>query len=794
MKVIKVLFYLLLIFCYLSSTNAQNISQVTGTVINSNNEVAVGNIILLSVPDSSFIFGTSFFGEAFQIENIDKPQVILKLTSLQFDDVFINVNYDGQPNIDLGEIVVENSSLLNEVLVTDQKSIYKQKTDGTLEILIENTSLATSNSVSEILSKSPEVIVDEEGGVTIFGKGNAIIYLNGKRVPVSQVSTISPSNIKTIEIIRNPSSKYDAEGAAVINVTTIKNANDGYKANLKQNFSYADFAGNNSLSSINLNFNRKRFAYQGFYSLQLGNDRRTLETTRNRDEEDIFLKSDLSTDWLESLQNTSNFGFGVQYNTDNGSYASFEYSGSFEKLGGNTISNNKIITTDTTDYLSDINVDEINTSNLISLNYSIPMDTSGSSLFFGGQYSNFKTKTDNFIDEQSVGSNMRSSRDIKNILDLDIYIVTGQVDYKKVFKNKNYFEIGTKFSNVDNSSDLAFQVYNDEVFVTDNNLSNSFSYDELIGALYFNYSGSFSGNTKYSIGLRSEVTDYQLDVSPDSEIIEDRYFNLFPNLSVYKKFNDDFSLNFSMSSRIRRPAYNLLNPVLIYQDPFTSIQGNPSLKPENINAFELTANIKKIIAKVGYNYVDNAIGSAALRGETPNSYVLKRLNWDVKHEIFTSISRKFNVKWWTSVNTVFIQYTNKIAPDLDFEIVTPKPNLYFYTNNRFNVMDVFNFEVLFWYMGKEFEGVFEREKRYNLAFSVDKTFFNNSLRCQFTANDVLKSIRTAGNYTVGQTNIYYNNRWNTDYFRLSAIYNFGKLKKISYKNRSIGKSENNRAK
>lgn len=792
----KLGYFLLTIIPLISFSQEINYS-IRGKAKTPDGYLPSGNVMALNPKDSTLIKGAFFYEGDFELNDLTNQEILIKLSSLEFNDTFISIKYLGDSMMDLGEIRVQNlGDALDEVVLKARKPVYKQKSDGTIEVLIENTTLATSNSTNEILSKSPDIIMDD-GVISVFGKGRAILYLNGKRITDDQLALISPSNIKKIEIIRNPSSRYDAEGAAVVNISTIKNIGDGYQVGIKQNVSYSDFGGTISYSSLNLDLNKGRFSSNSYYALQLGKERELLHTTRDRDDENVFLQTDLTTDWRREFENYSYYGSGLQYTNDDNSYVSLEYSGFSEGLGGSQLSNNEITNSSNTSFFeSDIDRDEKVVNNSISLNYNKAIDTLGTELFFGGQYSNFNADTDNFILEENTIGTTDSSRFLKNLLNLDIDIFSGQLDYKKVFKNESSLEVGTRYSYVNNESDLDFLVSNDNSnFVIDNDLSNSFGYKESIGASYFSFQGILNKKINYVIGVRGEFTNYDLDISSldEDELIEDDYFNFFPNFSANTKLSENNTLNFAYSSRINRPAYQALNPVLIYQDPFTSIQGNPELIPEITHAFELSSTTKKTTYKIGYNYTLDPIDAAALRGEAPNSYVLKRINLDKRHVFFTSISRTFSNKWFSSNNTISLSYTDIIDNQFDFESIDSKPNIYFYSNNRFNITDTFNAEILFWYLGDKDYGIYQDKERYNLTASIDKSFLNNSLKCTFTANDIFHSIIASGRYNVGQTEIYYNRRWSTNYFRLSVSYNFGKLKKASYKNKTTGDSETRRA-
>ncbi|MTI30897.1 outer membrane beta-barrel family protein [Xanthovirga aplysinae] len=792
----KNLLYLFILLIAPVTSFSQVNYTVKGKIVTSDGHLPFGNVIALEIKDSTLIKATSFFDGDFELTDLKHNAIILKFSSLEFDDTFLKIEYSGDPIIDLGEILVENSGTsLDAVVVKGQKPIYRQRNDGTVEVLIENTVLSASNSVNEILSKSPEVLVDESGALSVFGKGNAILYLNGKRIDNNQLSLISPSNVKKIEIIRNPSSKYDAEGAAVIHISTIQQREDGYQARIQQNADYSKFGGINTNSSLNVNYKKGRFTTNAKYSLQLGKERELLHTTRKRDAENVFLKTDLTTSWEREFKNFSYYGLGLQYDMEKEGYLSAEYSGFSESLGGNTFSNNNI----TDDfgsgfYKSNTEVDEEDKNHTISINYNKALDTLGAALFIGGQYSNFGIGTNNWIHEESIEHDNTSSRLLKNLQDLKVEIFSAQADLTKALKNSDVIEVGVKYSGVKNDFVSEFMVSNDGLdFYLDHNLSNNFNYQESVGAAYLSFKSSLNQNLNYTIGLRSEYTTYNLKISQiENQPIEDDFFNFFPNFSISKEFSNNFNLNFSYNSRITRVPYQRLNPVLIYQDPYTSIQGNPELRPQKNHSFELNSRIKETTINVGYNYTIDELGTTALRGKDTKSYILKRINYDKTHQFFVSVSRTFSNKWLTSRNSLNLRYTNYIENEYDFQRVTPKPNILFSSSNRIRLADAFHAELLFWYLGDNHGGLHRRNRMYYITASLEKSFLESALKCRIIANDIFHNRIASGNYNVGQTDVYYNRRWSTDYFRLSVSYNFGKLKKSNYKNKNVGKSDTDR--
>jgi hypothetical protein len=680
---------------------------------------------------------------------------------------------------------------LDEVKVVSKVPLFTNRSNGTVEVNVANTILATSTSVIEILSKSPNVIV-AENGVSVFGKGEAIIYLNGVQITNERLASISASQIKKIEIISNPSSKYDAEGKAVINVITVANFEEGYKGTVNQYYTVSDFSAPSATTNTNINYKKKKISLIGSYGLLLGETREILNTTRTRPPEIDNFKSKLKTDWEREYKNFSNYTLGGQYDFNEKGNISVEYSGYSNSLGGTTKSENSI-TSNTMDgfFKSKIDNDVMTYNNSISANYNTKIDSLGTSLFIGTQYSFFDSATDDYIDENNSVNGEESFRDLNNKIGHEIKVFSSQIDYSKVFSNKGKLDFGTKYSNVGNKSNSDFYVAeNGNPFVLDEELSNDFEYQEMISAAYMNYGGEINEKTNYGIGIRSEFTKYDLNTIIQKK--ED-YIDFFPSAYINMKLSEKAQIRASYSSRITRPRYQALNPTIIYQDAFTTIEGNPELKPERTQSFEISTSFSKYNFKVGYNYTTDPISGAALEGDNENSYVLKTINLSTLKSYFASLSVPYSNDWWTSMNTVNVSYDEFISNDIIFSLKESKPLYYFYSSNQFDIKKVFKVQLLGWYLGEKYDGLFYRKSRSLLTLGVEKNFFNQSLKVKLMANDIFHKDKPVGNYEVGQTFVEYGRTLNTDYYRLILTYNFGKLKKVNYGNTSSGESESGRA-
>ncbi len=786
------------LYCFLFNSvflKAQSIQKISGKVVNRNNELMMGTAVVLSVRDSLILKQQDFLDGVFQLSDINQKEVILKLTSAEFADKHLNINYSNAVNIDLSSIIVlESNNQLNEVVVKSQPSLLKYGANGTIDVNVTGTVLATSSSVNELLGRVPNIVV-AEGQISVLGKGEAIIYLNGILINYERFATIPVSQIAKIEVISNPSSKYDAEGKAVINIITKQNIENGIMGTASQHVTVSKFAGTSTNTLVDFNYTKGKFSFITNYGLQLGKGRELLFTTRTRPNPDIYMKSVLTTDWQRQFNNYSNFGAGIQYTFSTNSYISLAYSGNIEDLGGAVKSRNSITNNlGNSFYATDIAKNDVLLNQFINLNYNLITDSKGSSLFIGTQYSNYNGTVRDFIEENSVVDETDGKRFLKNDVGNTINIAMAQADYSKKISDKTKLELGVKFSYAAIKSGTDFFIADSNDFELDDTLSSDFTYNEKITAAYFNFGSMLGEKVNFSIGTRVERTSYDLYTNANGvQEFGKNYQNFFPNLLLNFNLSEDWKGHFSYVSRITRPRYQALNPYVIYQDPFTTIEGNPNLLPEKVHAFEIGAMYKKFDFKIGYTYKIDPISGAALQGDTPNSYILRSLNIEKEHTFFTSLSRSFNVKWWSSTNTVSMNLSKSVDNFYEYALGPVKPQIYLYSNNTFTIPDLFKIQLLAWYLGDKSYGLRSENPRSTVTLGIERNFFKEALKLNFTANDIFHKFMVSGDYEVGKTQIYYHRTYTTNYFKLIATYSFGNSKKTTYKKTEIEQTENNRA-
>ncbi|RCR66341.1 outer membrane beta-barrel family protein [Larkinella punicea] len=796
MKLPGLLFSTGILLILTRSAIAQTTYSLQARVINARQEPLAVDARLLSLPDSALLQGGLFPDGLVSFPAIRPQNAVLRLSSLSFADTLILVHREGLPRRDLGVIVLrERHFQLDEVRIRSQAPLVRHGSNGSVEVQVAGTILAGSPSVTQVLERSPGVLFNE-GRMSVVGKGEALLFLNDQAITYEQLMAIPVSQIVRIEIIANPSSRYDAEGKAVIRIVTKTKVEKGLTGTVTQLGTYSDFAGGESNTVSDLNYRKGKLTMAANYALRTGHDREILHTTRTRPAAAQYLHSDLTTDWQRKLRQYSSFGLGVQYNPSEKTYFSLGYKGNLDRLGGNQYSRNRI--TDTLNqgvYNSSLAKNERRLNHSLIFNYNRTLDSLGSTLFLGSQVARFRTDVRDLIDENNAVNDSSFTRRLKNNQSYHITISSTQADYTKVISSNTKLETGLKLTYATTASATDFLVAASEAhFQLDPKLSSRFEYTEWLSAAYVNYSGAIGKRLRLGAGVRGEWTQYDLKTTAGAgRVIRKRYFSVFPTLFLTKTLPGDLALRLSYVAKITRPRYQALNPWVIYQDPFTTIQGNPNLVPEKVHSFEMGMNYRQFDLRGGYNYTLDPISGAALRGDGPNSYVLKGINLEKDHTFFITGSVASTIRWWNTTNTITLSRSQSIDHQYGFELVKPRPQLYAYTSNTFTIKDLFRIQLLAWYLGDRYYGLYHNNSRATVTLGLEKDFFKNAGKLRFTANDLFHQTNASGTYSVGETDIYFDRTYATSSFTIGLTYRFGKPLRTAYRSTSTAETEQNRA-
>jgi hypothetical protein len=781
----------LLFLCLLTGTSLYaQVKSISAKVTDTKGTPLAGNFLLTDTVGKPI--NSSSFNGNIAITGLNNTLLKLKLSSILFTDTVINIRYADKTEVDLGTIVPqENTTTLGQVTITSSAPLMRYGNNGNLEVNVAGTILASSSSVNEILSRTPGLTVNQ-GIISLQGKGEAIIYLNGTLIPGERLANIPTSQITKIEIIANPSARYDAGGRAVINITTKAPGGNGLSGRVSQHLTMSDFAGTNTNTFTDLGYSKNKLSLSANIALLKGSGRELLYTVRNRPDPSEYLNSELTTDWNRDFNIYATYGLGARYRFSSGSVLSLSYSGNRDRLGGSVDSRNRIttLTTDNT-YGSSIARDELRKNNTIIADFTKSTDTLGSGVFFSAQYSAYRTDNEDQIKE--FGGT--APRYLQNTFSQRLDIAAIQADRTKYFRKNLKLETGIRFSNVGNNSDTWFLIGNnpDGPYLPDETLSSLFDYNETIASAYASLSAN-AGKLGIILGVRSEWTTYKLSTTAgEGQDFSKDYLNIFPNLQLEFPLENGNKLRASYSARITRPRYQALNPFVTYQDAFTTIEGNPNLVPEKAHAFEIGMNFKRTELKIGYTYTIDPLSGAALRGSTPESYVLKSINRSRDHTFLASVTRPFSISnWWQSINTASVTYGRSFDDQYGYATGKVTPQAYLYTSNTFSLKHGIKLQLLAWYLGDRYYGIRHDDKRSIVTAGVEKSILNGNLKLGLIANDIFNRSIAEGDYNVGKTQVYYNRRYGNNHFKLTATYRFGGTESVAQPQRQA-QPENSRA-
>lgn len=501
------------------------------------------------------------------------------------------------PLQDLGEIQLTVSAAdLNEVVVQGEKTIMELALDKRVFNVGKDLANAGGNA-SDILMNLPSISVDPQGNVLLRGSSNVRILIDGK--PSGLVSFKGgsglrqlPANlVERVEVITNPSARYEAEGmAGVINIILKKDAKQGFNGS----FEVVTGAPTNLGFSANLNYRKNKINWFINYGIAY----RNLPSVGTIYQEvygqnSTFITSQTREGNVESINNNVRGGLDYFFNEKSVLTASYLWRRSDARRITdiryqdyiNSIDNYQSFTTRRQDEK------EREPNSEISLSYKKTFEQKGHELTTAFTYLNYWENSDQIYTQNTfspIGMPLSGANLIQYSLNDEYenqYLV--QMDYTKPFGKDGKLESGFRTSFREMKNDyLVTQEDENGIANTILGLDNVFVYDENILAAYAIY-GNKINKISYQAGLRAEHTDVNTILEETNESNPRNYANLFPSAHLTYNLTAENAFQFSYSRRVRRPVYNDLSPYVTLSDARNFFSGNPDLDPEFTDALEL---------------------------------------------------------------------------------------------------------------------------------------------------------------------------------------------------------------
>ncbi len=668
---------LLLLFITLSMfADAQNkpfqkndgapaLGKIKGVVIDNSTKqkVEFATIALYKQKDSSLVNGVvAGINGDFQLVEIPYGRYFMKINFIGYKQLVIDsiAIRPFSAEINLEQIQLKsNTEQLVEVEVSSEKSTLQLGIDRKI-FNVEKSIVSEGGSASDVLQSIPSISVDIDGNISMRGSGNVTVLIDGKPSGLTGSSRaailqqIPASSIESIELITNPSAKYDPDGmSGIINVITKKNKLNGLNGSLSVGVGTGDKY--NVAASISYRNSKVNvYANYGFRSNNRTGGGSTLRQNFLSDTT-FYLSQDFNSlnktishnikggiDFYLNDRNT--LGAAVLYNT--GSESSSEVVNYFEANNNNVTS---------ASYARDVETGETPTNIDYNLNYRKTFSKPKKEFLFDATYSDASA----FKNESYSERNYTLKYEPKNVspfkqnteTNSKNNIISAQVDYVQPFKNQMKWELGAKTTLRTIGSDFSSNVfdYSATAFILDTNLSNNFLYKENIYAAYSTYSGTLK-SLGYQLGLRAEEANTTSKQITTGETFIYNYFNLFPSVHLSQKLKKEQELQVSYSRRINRPNTRNLNPYKDYSDPYNIRYGNPYLRPEYINSYELSymKYLKKgVLTSTAYfRQTDGVIQRYKIISDSTTSFITF-INIDKSQSYGIELIVKADLtKWW----------------------------------------------------------------------------------------------------------------------------------------------------
>ncbi len=637
---------LLFLFC-MPVVRAQEVT-LSGKITGAAGQLVSGELYIVH-PDSGTLVKTGIFENGYvTVPGIPLSRFMVKVTAREYADTAFLVQ-TATGSYDFGTLVLNSRRRLETATVRARAPLFAKTTEGT-KINVENSVLSGSISAVDLLSKSPGLIV-EKNKVSVFGRGQALLYLNGKPVPFEMVQSLPVSRIRSVEIITNPSAKYEAGSMAVINIITKKGGGpNGFLGEITQSATFAVYYLHDA--AVNLNYKKDKLSLTADYAGQQGYDwLRAHFFRRFNYTGGSYLNEAFQEE--KTINSYNAFRFGANYVLNRRSDISVQYDGIHNENAPDVTIDNQV--NEPNGAFSRVftfnNAFNGNNHHSINLNLNHALDTLGSTLFTGVQVGAFRNRLLDQIEEQALKYGIAQPGNYR-VTDGDnqIRLFAAQADVTRMLGGDSRLETGARFAVVTNHGRVNFRSrpLAGGAFTEFPQFANNFLYREKVPALYLQYYAPPGKKLTYSAGLRLEysfVQGYSRIVN--KQVIDTSYLNVFPNLRADYTLSSRWSLSFSYSGRINRPAYQDIDPFVWYLDSLTSVQGNPQLVPEKLSSSELTLSYRKFNLRLNYVRATHSFRRLALPGNAgANSVIYRNMNLDLRQLYQATLELPFEKGNW----------------------------------------------------------------------------------------------------------------------------------------------------
>lgn len=799
--------------CLSLVTQAQtpNNGHLTGNVVDDHQKPMDDvSVALLRAKDSTIVKGAITSAEgSFVFDHLPEDAYLIAFNMIGYARVIkgpFRIDQQHQAYTSGDILLSPTSKQLNSVNIVAKKPLVERQVDKTV-LNIENSILATGNTALEILRKAPGVSVDKDGNISMRGKKGVSLMIDGKLTYLSNEEVANLLNategnaISSIELITNPSSKYDAAGnSGIINIRLKKNRNYGTNGTVTAGAGYGRYDKENS----GLTFNKREKKFNIFGDVNYARNKRFTDqevdrVTNTKNGQTFFDQSG----GYSGVRNNTNYKTGLDYFINDQHTIGMALNGYLTKANQVTDINTRI---SKDPHLTDSTLKAINPTRYTyrntayNLNYKGVLDTAGQEISFDADFSRYKRdKTDIYNNSwyDVNGQLIRPTVTFRNPTPSLVKIWVVKTDYTYPFSKKMKLDAGLKSSFVNTENTTIIDNLRDNQWQNDVRQSNHFMYDENINAAYGNFRAELKSLT-LQLGLRAEQTNSKGYSLETQTTVNRHYLNLFPTVFINRVLSKNHEIGLSYSRRIERPNYSSLNPFIHYLDAYTYSQGNPFLNPQYTNSFEASWSYKKTInTSLGYSHTSDVIAFVTLNDTARKTLAASYRN------LASLDTYNFNMnvpltltKWWSTSNNLTVFYNRFTSPEL-FGAAFKSGKLSFNINSTqtLTINPTLSAEVSAYYNSRNIEGTASNRELYSVDMGLSKMLLNKKLSIKLAASDVFNTLRYVSRSKIPGQDYIYNAKEETRILRLTGVYHFGSSAIKGARKRNKGsEEEQNRAK
>jgi len=767
-------------------------NKISGKVYTEKNTAAKSaTVFLLQQKDSGTVkIAVPDENGLFEFDNIAPGHYLIHVTHTGFKNYYSHAILldEKNNNIPLADIQLQQEqNTLAEVTITAKKPFIERKADR-LIVNVENSIVSTGSTLLEALERSPGVMVNQESGLNLKGKAGVTVMIDGKPTPLSgadliiYLKSVPSSSIERIEIITNPSAKYDASGnAGIIDIRFKKDKRQGYNGTFGASYGQGVYA----KPSVNLSLNVRKKQWNYFMSGAFNSPKNLTDFYINRkffqDGNGPLLSVFDQNSYTSQPQKSYNLRTGIDWYAGNKTVVGLLLNTNFYSGVRDGLS--KAVITDADGLLQFKNI----TSNYLAdkrnslmgnVNFKHTFDTTGKELnadidlgrFYARPLQDININTfDNSngpLDSSLQKSDQRSSIVIKSF----------KMDYVHPLKGNAKLEAGIKTSFVTTDNDVKFYTVVDGKNVLDINRSNHFIYTENVNAAYVNYSKDFTATTVQA-GLRMEHTHSKGDQVTTSQNLNRDYVQFFPSVFLTQKLNDKNELSLNYSRRIDRPTYRQLNPFKLLVDNYTYVLGDPYLKPVLTNSFQFGYTYKSLY-NITLSYTESRDEITDVFVQDDSSKISSQIpaNMQRSSQYNLAVNIPVTIGKWFNSNINSSVYYNKYASQLQGGQLQNN-----FTSWDLNVTNSFimgskgwSAELSGFYQSKMAWGQFIIRNLAQVSAGIQKTSANKKSVYKISVADIFSTNRIAVIVKYQNQDWFTNRTWDSRFVTFSYSYRFGK--------------------